>query len=61
MPCVPDQDAASDLYGITIMAPTNYTRNAQARYDNHGMRTEFTCVPPDIKAPFNRTEFAVYV
>ena len=64
--CSPDailphaQDAASDLYGIVIMSPTNYTRRAVPRYETYGVPTEFSCVPPTIKAPFNKTEFEAY-
>ncbi|CAK0783467.1 hypothetical protein CVIRNUC_006666 [Coccomyxa viridis] len=56
-----DQDAASDLYGMVIMSPTNYTRRAVPRYETYGVPTEFSCVPPTIKAPFNKTEFEAYL
>lgn len=55
------QDAASDLYGMVIMSPTNYTRRAVPRYETYGVPTEFSCVPPTIKAPFNKTEFEAYL
>ena len=55
------QDAASDLYGIIVMSPTNYTRRAQPKYETYGVPTEFSCVPPNIKAPFNKTEFEAYL
>ena len=55
------QDAASDLYGMVVMSPTNYTRRAQPKYETYGVPTEFTCVPPTIKAPFNRTEFDAFL
>lgn len=57
----PEQDAASDLYGITVMTPTNYTRRAQPVVTTYGVPTEFSCVPPEVKAPFNRTEFDAYL
>ncbi|CAL5220606.1 g2648 [Coccomyxa viridis] len=56
-----DQDAASDLYGMIVMSPTNYTRRAQPKYQTYGVPTEFDCVPPNIKAPFNKTEFEAYL
>ena len=55
------QDAASDLYGMVIMSPTNYTRRSVPRYETYGVPTEFSCVPPTIKAPFNKTEFEAYL
>ncbi len=54
------QDAASDLYGSIVMSPSNYTGKAEPRYETYGVPTEFTCVPPRIRAPFNRTEFRSY-
>lgn len=56
-----EQGAASDLYGITVMSPTNYTRRAQPKYETYGVATEFSCVPSKNAAPFNRTEFSAYL
>ncbi len=58
---LPVQDAASELYGMIVMSPTNYTRRAQPKYQTYGVPTEFDCVPPNIKAPFNKTEFEAYL
>ncbi len=55
------QDAASDLYGMVVMSPTNYTRRAQPKYETYGVPTEFSCVPPNTKAPFSKTEFEAYL
>jgi hypothetical protein len=55
------QDPASDLYGLLVMSPTNYTGRAQPKYETYGVPSDFTCVPPTIKAPFNRTEFSAFL
>ncbi|CAL8468966.1 g8507 [Coccomyxa elongata] len=56
-----DRGAATDLYAITVMSPTNYTRRAQPKYETYGVPTEFSCVPSKDPAPFNRTEFSAYL
>ncbi|EIE26972.1 amine oxidase catalytic domain-containing protein [Coccomyxa subellipsoidea C-169] len=56
-----DRGAATDLYGIVVMSPTNYTRRAQPKYETYGVATDFSCVPSKNAAPFNRTEFSAYV
>ncbi len=59
--CFETQGAATDLYAITVMSPTNYTRRAQPKYETYGVPTEFSCVPAKDSAPFNRTEFSAYL
>ena len=52
-----DADPSLDLYETLVMRPTNYTNTAQPVYEGYGIQTNFSCVPPNLAAPFDTAEF----